>query len=126
MRLDQYLLLERPNKKTKSVLGVMNGWFPCGIESDKQQIGYWRKAYDVSDLILNIVDWDFKKDHNCEDIPLTKENIIKIITHAEKRLNNCSDTEDEIIWRHTLTAFKRALNIIITEPDCTIYYKEWF
>lgn len=126
MGLDQYLLLERPNKKTKSVLGIMNGYFPLGIESDKQQIGYWRKAYEVSDLILNIVDWDFKEDHNCVDLPLTKENIMAIITYAEKELNNYPDNEDEDIWRYTLTIFKEALNIISTEPDCTIYYKEWF
>ena len=126
MGLDQYLLLKRPNKKEKSVLGIMDGWFPLGIKSDKQQIGYWRKAYEVSDLILNIVDWDSNEDHNCKDLPLTKENIMTIITYAKKELNNYPDNEDEDIWRYTLTTFKKALNIISTEPDCTIYYKEWF
>lgn len=126
MGLDQYLLLERSNKKVKSVLGIMNGFFPLGIQSDKQQIGYWRKAYEVSDLILNTIDWNFDEDHNCLDLPLTKENIETIIKHAEAELNNCPDNEDEYMWRDTLMIFKRALNIISTEPDCTVYYKEWF
>ena len=126
MGLDQYLLLERPNKKVKSVLGVMDGWFPFGLKSDKQQIGYWRKAYEVSNLILDIINWNYDEDHNCVDLPLTKRDIKTIITHAETVLNNCSDDEDEDIWRYTLTTFKKALNIISTEPDCTVYYKEWF
>ena len=126
MGLDQYLLLKEPNKTYKSSLGIMNGYFPLALKSDKKQIGYWRKAYSVSDFILDLI--GIEEDHNCVDLPITKDQVKKIIKYAEWVLNTeyAQDDYEERDWQMTLEIFNEALAILEKNPEAELFYKEWF
>ena len=129
MGLDQYLIMKRKNEKKESVLGIMNGAFPLGIKSEGEQIGYFRKAYAVSNCILEEIGMlDSEEDHNCKDLKLTKENIEHIIDEAQWHLDEevYEDDWEKLDWADAFTIFNNALKILEDDPDAEIYYKEWF
>lgn len=129
MGLDQYLIMKRKNEKKETVLGIMNGAFPMGIKSEGEQIGYFRKAYTVSDCILEELGiLDSEEDHNCKDLKLTKENIENIITDAQWHLDEeaYQDEWEKHDWEDAVKIFDNALKILKDNPDVEIYYKEWF
>lgn len=129
MGLDQYLIMKRKNEKKETVLGIMNGAFPMGIKSEGEQIGYFRKAYTVSDCVLEEIGiLDSEEDHNCKDLKLTKENIEHIITDAQWHLDEeaYEDDWEKHDWEDAVKIFDNALKILKDNPDVEIYYKEWF
>lgn len=129
MGLDQYLIMKRKNEKKESVLGIMNGAFPIGIRSEGEQIGYFRKAYTVSDCVLEEIGiLDSEEDHNCKDLKLTKENIENIIADAQWHLDEeaYEDDWEKHDWEDAVKIFDNALKILKDNPDVEIYYKEWF
>lgn len=129
MGLDQYLIMKRKNEKKETVLGIMNGAFPMGIKSEGEQIGYFRKAYTVSDCILEELGiLDSEENHNCKDLKLTKENIENIITDAQWHLDEeaYQDEWEKHDWEDAVKIFDNALKILKDNPDVEIYYKEWF
>ena len=129
MGLDQYLIMKRKNEKKETVLGIMNGAFPIGIRSEGEQIGYFRKAYTVSDCVLEEIGiLDSEEDHNCKDLKLTKENIEHIIADAQWHLDEDAYEDDweKHDWEDAVKIFDNALKILKDNPDVEIYYKEWF
>ena len=100
-----------------------------GIKSEGEQIGYFRKAYTVSDCILEELGiLDSEEDHNCKDLKLTKENIENIITDAQWHLDEeaYQDDWEKQDWEDAVKIFDNALKILKDNPDVEIYYKEWF
>ena len=127
MGLDMYLLQQRNNgKKADGVLGCMNGMFPLGIKTDKEQIGYWRKAYKVNDTIIEELNVNFE-DINCEDLELSLENCQNILVSIKGDLeikNYCNEWEKDDL-EQSIQIFENAINLIETE-NCKIFYKVWY
>ena len=66
MGLDQYLRAKTKSVKQKSSRGACDGLFPIApANKGTTEIGYWRKAYDVSDYLRQVL--EIYDDFNLED-----------------------------------------------------------
>lgn len=128
MGLDMYLLAKKGEVKQENALLVMNGafGFPLGIKTEKEQIGYWRKAYSVNDFILETLDV-YEEDVNCEELKMDLNHIEGIIDEANFRIDEnyfSSDWEEED-WKDTLRIMEKAKDLI-TNQNAEIYYCIWY
>lgn len=116
MGLDMYLEAKYKNQKNSGLRGACDGLFPIAPKSDYEEIGYWRKNYELSEFLweqLNITE-----DMNCERIEMSEQDLLDVINFCEGKL---TDSE----WLNTLDIFDKALNLMRNE-DATIYYLEWY
>ena len=66
MGLDQYLKAKTNSVKHKPSTGACGGLFPLApSDNGTTEIGYWRKAYDVSDYLRQVL--EIYDDFNLED-----------------------------------------------------------
>jgi hypothetical protein len=117
MGLDMYLEAKYKNQKNSGLRGACDGLFPIAPKSDYEEIGYWRKNYELSEFLweqLNITE-----DMNCERIEMSEQDLLDVINFCEGKLKENPE------WLNTIDIFDKALNLMRNE-DATIYYLEWY
>ena len=89
---------------------------PIADEVSVDEIGYWRKDWELHDYIISNF-WEDKENDNVVNIPLTKENVEQIIKW-------CSSGDNSMYNDYTEETFKEALNAI--KQGDVIYYHPWY
>ena len=85
MGLDQYLRAKTKSVKQKSSRGACDGLFPIApANKGTTEIGYWRKAYDVSDYLRQVL--EISDDFNLEDKEISYNKVVEIIDYANEKL----------------------------------------
>lgn len=127
MGLDQYLRAKTNSIQHKSSRGACNGlFFIAPADNGTTEIGYWRKAYAVSDYLRQVLEID--NDFNLEDKAISYDKVLEILDYANEMLEQKSfKNEHEMLdWQDTVKAFTKAKQILETDPDAEIYYMEWY
>ena len=127
MGLDQYLRAKTNLIQHKSSLGACNGlFFIAPADNGTTEIGYWRKAYAVSDYLRQALEID--NDFNLEDKEISYDKVLEILDYANETLEQKSfkDEYEMLDWQDTVKAFTKAKQILETDPDAEIYYMEWY
>lgn len=117
MGLDMYLEAKYKKQKNSGLRGACSGLFPIAPKSDCEEIGYWRKNYELSDFLWEQL--DITNDMNCESIEMSEQDLLDVINFCEGELKKNPE------WQYTLNVFNKALNLMRSE-DATIYYLEWY
>ena len=105
----------------------MCGLFPIApADKGTTEIGYWRKAYAVSDYLRQVL--EIYDDFNLEDKEISYNKVLEIIDYATEMLERKSfKNEYEMSdWQDTVEAFTKAKQILENDPDAEIYYLEWY
>lgn len=147
MGLDQYLYIKRKNKTDyKPATGFCGGMFGLAPDLGGEEIGYWRKDYEVDKVIVEAAGGYNKT----EDYSLTREMCKEIITELKilkkiyknnikdakqilKRQTNAEDIElyrdclDDDKWDYkkmcnSIKIFKRALKYFKCKDFNGMYY----
>lgn len=138
MGLDMYLNAKSKRLKSKetSHTGACGGLFPLAPkkEAEEVEIGYWRKAYDVQELIMEYVELGESGDDNCVPFPLGKTTVEDILAIAKENFEEYKDFADEeseegwkaYQWGKTVEIFTRAVEIYAADPDAEITYLQWY
>ena len=127
MGLDQYLRAKTNSIQHKSSRGACNGlFFIAPADNGTTEIGYWRKAYAVSDYLRQVLEID--NDFNLEDKEISYDKVLEILDYANETLEQKSfkDEYEMLDWQDTIEAFTKAKQILETDPDAEIYYMEWY
>ena len=127
MGLDQYLKARTKTVEHKSCRGACGGLFPLApADNGTTEIGYWRKAYDVSDYLRQVL--EIYDDFNLEDKEISYNKVVEIIDYANEQLerNKFESEYERTDWRDVVTAFTKAKEILENDPDAEIYYMEWY
>ena len=127
MGLDQYLRAKTNSIQHKSSRGACNGlFFIAPADNGTTEIGYWRKAYAVSDYLRQVLEID--NDFNLEDKKISYDKVLEILDYANETLEQKSfkDEYEMLDWQDTVKAFTKAKQILETDPDAEIYYMEWY
>ena len=127
MGLDQYLRAKTNSIQHKSSRGACNGlFFIAPADNGTTEIGYWRKAYAVSDYLRQVLEID--NDFNLEDKAISYDKVLEILDYANETLEQKSfkDEYEMLDWQDTVKAFTKAQQILETDPDAEIYYMEWY
>ena len=127
MGLDQYLRAKTNSIQHKSSRGACNGlFFIAPADNGTTEIGYWRKAYAVSDYLRQVLEID--NDFNLEDKAISYDKVLEILDYANETLEQKSfkDEYEMLDWQDTVKAFTKAKQILETDPDAEIYYMEWY
>ena len=127
MGLDQYLRAKTNSIQHKSSRGACNGlFFIAPADNGTTEIGYWRKAYAVSDYLRQVLEID--NDFNLEDKEISYDKVLEILDYANETLEKKSfkDEYEMLDWQDTIKAFTKAKQILETDPDAKIYYMEWY
>lgn len=127
MGLDQYLRAKTKTVQQKSATGACGGLFPIApANNGTTEIGYWRKAYAVSDYLRNML--EIYDTFNLEDKEISYEQVIDILTYAQNVVTekDFSDAYEESDWLDAVDFFTTAKKILENNPDAQIYYMEWF
>ena len=127
MGLDQYLRARTTTLETKRSRGACDGLFPIApSDNGTTEIGYWRKAYSVSDFLRQTL--DINGDFNLEDAEINYDTVLSILSYAEEYIE-CKHYKDEYEkydWENTVMAFTKAKEILENDPDAQIFYMEWY
>jgi len=136
MGLDQYCLVESPDIEKTDATGACGGLFPIGPSiGDRAEIGYWRKAYTVNDLICKTlqsykdlpVDADGYREDNCVDMRMMLDEIEKILKIAKEEANKPIKSEwEHEDWVNTVEVMTKARRILQQDPEAKIYYFIWY
>ena len=127
MGLDQYLKARTKTVEHKSCRGACGGLFPIAPKDNgATEIGYWRKAYDVSDYLRQVL--ELYDDFNLEDKEISYNKVVEIIDYANEQLerNKFESEYERVDWQDVVTAFTKAKEILENDPDAEIYYMEWY
>ena len=127
MGLDQYLRAKTNSIQHKSSRGACNGlFFIAPADNGTTEIGYWRKAYAVSDYLRQVL--EIYDDFNLEDKEISYDKVLEILDYANETLEQKSfkDEYEMLDWQDTIKAFTKAKQILETDPDAEIYYMEWY
>lgn len=127
MGLDQYLRARTNTIEQKSSRGACGGLFPIApADKGTTEIGYWRKAYDVSDYLRQVL--EIYDDFNLEDKEISYNKVVEIIDYANEKLERDKfDSEyEKADWQNVVSAFTKAKRILENDPDAQIYYMEWY
>ena len=85
MGLDQYLKARTKTVEHKSCRGACGGLFPIAPKDNgTTEIGYWRKAYDVSDYLRQVLEIYERADW---------QDVVTAFTKAKEILENDPDAE---------------------------------
>ena len=127
MGLDQYLRARTTTLASKQSRGACDGLFPIAPKDNgTTEIGYWRKAYTVSDYLREIL--DIHDDFNLEDKEIDRDHVLQVLSHAETVLKEKAyeDEFEQYDWETTVKAFRKAKKILDSDPDAQIFYMEWY
>lgn len=133
MGLDQYLRTNAPTGQEHAT-GACGGLFPLApkMGEDQREIGYWRKNYRLNEYLLEELGLgnDYE-DVNCEDLPMTEDQIEDVISYAKGRKElleegyDCDDGWYDISdWEYTMKTFKKALKL--KQQGYDIIYSIWY
>lgn len=127
MGLDQYLKAKTKTIPKKSLTGACGGLFPVAPEDGgTTEIGYWRKAYAVSDYLRDTlcVEGIF----NCENKEISYDEVVEIINDATEIIEEESydDMYEKEDWLKVIKSFTKAKEILDKDENATIYYMEWY
>ena len=101
MGLDQYLRAKTNSIQHKSSRGACNGlFFIAPADNGTTEIGYWRKAYAVSDYLRQVLEID--NDFNLEDKEISYDKVLEILDYANETLEQKS-FKDEYRNAHDYT-----------------------
>ena len=109
MGLDQYLRAKTNSIQHKSSRGACNGlFFIAPADNGTTEIGYWRKAYAVSDYLRQVLEID--NDFNLEDKKISYDKVLEILDYANETLEQKSfkDEYEMLDWQDTVKAFTKA------------------
>lgn len=133
MGLDQYLRTNA-RKGNEYATGACGGLFPLApkMSEGQREIGYWRKNYKLNDYLLNELGLgDEYEDVNCEDLPMSENQIEMAIGFAkiEKEMLEEDKTLDDgwynvSDWEYTIKTFKEALKL--KQQGYDIIYSIWY
>ena len=161
MGLDMYLKVKYPhkpqnrleaineevNKNTTKLTGACGGLFGVApADNGCEEIGYWRKAYGVRDLIFGTINSCLgAEEDNCVDFLITEEEVDTILKVAEEKIEeikssyenyNPNDPDGDenpgldtgllYDWESTADFFARAKDIYSKYPDAEIYFEQWY
>lgn len=121
MGLDQYLRAKTNTVEHKPATGACGGIFPIApADNGTTEIGYWRKAYSVSDYLRETLDID--DEFNLEDREITYDQILYIIKHAENLIQEdvFEDEYEKADWTGVVTAFTKAKYILEQDAEAEI------
>ena len=127
MGLDQYLRARTNTIEQKSSRGACGGMFPIApADKGTTEIGYWRKAYAVSDYLKQVL--EIYDEFNLEDKEVPYNKVLEIIDYANEQIDRKAfEDEYELSdWQDTVEAFTKAKQILENDPDAEIYYLEWY
>ena len=127
MGLDQYLKAKTNSVKHKPSTGACGALFPLApSDNGTTEIGYWRKAYDVSDYLRQVL--EIYDDFNLEDKEISYNKVVEIIDYANEQFerNKFESEYERTDWQDVVTAFTKAKEILENDPDAEIYYMEWY
>jgi len=127
MGLDQYLRAKTKSVEHKPTRGACGGLFPIApADKGTTEIGYWRKAYAVSDYLRQVL--EIYDEFNLEDKEIPYRKVIEIIDYANEQLerNKFENGYEKADWQDVVTAFTKAKEILENDPDAEIYYMEWY
>lgn len=134
MGLDMYLLAKRKNQKSVGCTGACGGLFPISPKTDKEEIGYWRKAYDLQDKIFEVIGI-IDDDPNCKEYELSKKQVNELLLYCMQEtflyyLKNGYYEEDfdcELADLQTgIESFNKAREILNEDPSNKIFYMCWY
>ena len=82
MGLDMYLEVKRVKEtgKPKGLTGACGGLFGIAPASENEEVGYWRKFYDLDRYISELQ--ERTEDDNCEAIELDAAQLIDIANYC--------------------------------------------
>lgn len=149
MGLDMWLRAKsKTNVEGTEQTGVCSGIFGMVPVSDKShniELGYWRKAHDQLEVILDNLESYIHRNNDdgcCEDYLVTKEEVEDILTKAKDILATHSFDEDgyditedydgfgtwcsKSKWEDTIDFFTKAKELYETDPDAEVYFCMWF
>lgn len=124
MGLDMYLMAKRANQQSKGVRGACDGLFPWSPKTDKEEIGYWRKAYLVMDKITELLDINID-DINCVELELSEDNIIELLEWSKEKFPKAESDWDKEDLEKSIEIFTKALGLIRDE-SAKIYFMCWY
>lgn len=127
MGLDQYLRAKTNTVEQKSSRGACGGLFPIAPKDNgTTEIGYWRKAYAVSDYLRDLL--YINGEFNLEDEPIDYYEVLEVIDHATALLqeDEFDNPYEKADWEDVKTAFTKAKEILENDPDAEIFYMEWY
>ena len=127
MGLDQYLRAKTKSIEHKSSRGACGGLFPIApADKGTTEIGYWRKAYAVSDYLRQVL--EIYGDFNLEDKEVSYNKILEIIDYANEIIERKSFNDEYEMddWQDVVKAFTKAKQILENDSDAEIYYLEWY
>lgn len=136
MGLDQYLRAKTTKREYKGATGACSGIFNVAPEDNGMvELGYWRKAYDQSEVIIenaieNVGDCTYRIDREgCKRIIDTAKNILSTHKFDEDGYDEdsfmgtfCSNYK----WEDTIKFFEDALSLFDEDSEMELYYLEWF
>lgn len=135
MGLDMYLTVQRKKGLTKEpgVRGACGGLFGIApkTEGDHEEVGYWRKAYELDDIISRVQ--GRTDDDNAVELPLSVAQVEAIIKEIEWNISEveedtsdyCSSGWDLEDMRHSLAVFTQALSDATINGD-EFFYMNWY
>ena len=126
MGLDQYLRARTNTIEQKPSRGACGGLFPIApADKGTTEIGYWRKAYAVSDYLRQVL--EIYDDFNLEDKEISYNKVLEIIDYASEMLERKSFRNEYKMsdWQETVEAFTKAKQIL-ENNQAEIYYLEWY
>lgn len=149
MGLDMWLRAKsKTNAEGTEQTGVCSGIFgmvPASDESHNIELGYWRKAEDQLEVILdNLESYRHRNNDDgcCEDYLVTKEEVEDILAEAKNILATHSFDEDgydisedydgfgtwnsEVKWEDTIEFFTKAKELYETDPEAEVYFCMWY
>lgn len=128
MGLDQYLRAKTKLLDSKRSRGACGGLFPVGpADNGTTEIGYWRKAYRVSDYLRETL--KIKGAFNLKDKKVSYKQVCSIIDYSKAMLeedDNSLDEYEKEDWKDTVSAFTKAKEILDADKEAKIFYMEWY
>lgn len=132
MGLDQYCWAKSSKREATEITGACDGMFPCAPDvDDRTELGYWRKAYKVHNLIYWVLQ-DYQKirdtegpwaDVNCREVRMMPNEIDEILKVAQKNAKGAKKNEGELQdWVNTIEVMTKAKQLLQEDPEAKIYY----
>lgn len=120
MGLDMYLEAKYKKQRSAGLRGACDGLMSIAPASDNEEIGYWRKDYELSDFLWEQL--EITPNDNCVPFEMKEQDLLDVINFCEGKIKDHPQDES---WKRSLDIFDNALNLMRRE-DATIYYREWY
>lgn len=140
MGLDMYLEVKRakgPEGQT-GLTGACGGLFGLAPASDNEEVGYWRKFYELDNFISNLQHRE--SEDNAEAVELTTAQLFAIMQYCVEKANDFVKGEDiteyeangDLLdyeytvaqWTDAANTFGKALQMALNGD--TVYYRNWY